>query len=149
MNLLGPASRQAVTDAQDQTGETPFLEVLWSWCGAVAEERGLTPPKKNVTAMTARLTAHLTWVAEQPWVVDFSEEIGGLVYAVQKITMTAPRKQLLKGVTCLGCGMSSLVRYFPGDYAAECLNCPSQKYSDRDYELLVQGQARGLESVNP
>lgn len=77
LNLLGPASRQAVTDAQDQGGETPFLEVLWSWCGAVTEERGLTLPKRNVTAMTARLTAHLTWICEQPWVVDFSEEIGG------------------------------------------------------------------------
>ncbi|MET7347443.1 hypothetical protein [Streptomyces mirabilis] len=144
LNLLGPASRQAVTNARDQTGETPFLALLESWCQALSEERAVDHVKRNVTAMTARLTAHLPWICAQEWVADFAEEIGGLVYAVQKITMTAPKKQPLRGVTCPSCESLTLVRHFPGDWAAECALCPSVRLDDRDYEDLVRSQAAKL-----
>lgn len=142
LNLLGPASRQAVTDVQDQTGSAPFLEVLASWCAAVTEERSLTRVRKHVVAMTARLTAHLGWICEQPWVTDFEEEIRDLVRTTQRITMTEPRKELLRGVTCPSCEGLTLVRYFPGDWAAECVLCSSVKLDQRDYENLVRDQAQ-------
>ncbi|MFI5979170.1 hypothetical protein [Streptomyces sp. NPDC051452] len=149
LNMLGPASPDAVTDAQDQTGSVPFLEVLWSWTQAITHERGLTPVRKHVTAMTARLTAHLPWICEQGWVGDFAQEIHDLVRTSQRITLTEPRRELLKGVTCPSCELTALVRYFPGDWAAECRNCPSVKLDRHDYEALVQGQARTLDGVNP
>ncbi|BAC73246.1 hypothetical protein AQJ43_23650 [Streptomyces avermitilis] len=144
LNLLGPASRQPVTDARDQTGETPFLALLESWCQAVSEERALDHVKTNVTAMTAMLTAHLPWICDQPWVVEFAEEIRALVHTVQRITMTQPRKELLRGVTCPSCEGLTLVRHFPGDWSAECALCPSVRLDERDYRLLVQSQAQGL-----
>ncbi|MDX3712755.1 hypothetical protein PV733_28210 [Streptomyces europaeiscabiei] len=142
LNLLGPASRQPVTDAEDQTGAVPFLALLESWCTALSDERAVTPARKHVTAMTVRLTAHLGWICEQPWVRDFQEEIRELVRAVQRITMTQPRKELLRGVACPSCGGLTLVRHFPGDWAAECALCPAVKLDQRDYADLVKAQAR-------
>ncbi|MFD9920635.1 hypothetical protein ACFWXR_14270 [[Kitasatospora] papulosa] len=149
LNLLGPAARQAVADGEDQTGPAPLLAVLETWCEALADERGLTPVRKHVTAMTERLTRHLPWICEQPWVREFQEEIRDLVRTTQKITLTEPRKELLRGVTCPSCEGLTLVRYSPGDWSAECALCPSVKLDQRDYNLLVQSQARGLEAVNP
>ncbi|MEU5448677.1 hypothetical protein [Streptomyces californicus] len=144
LNLLGPSARQSVTDARDQTGPVPFLAVLESWTEAVTEERRLKPTGKSVTAMTARLTGHLTWICEQPWVADFFEEIRELLTTAQRITMTQPRKELLRGVTCPTCQGLTLVRNVPGDWAAECEMC-HVKLNDREYALLVQTQAKALE----
>ncbi|MEV1096463.1 hypothetical protein AB0I87_13460 [Streptomyces sp. NPDC049952] len=144
LNLLGPASRDAVTDAQDQTGPAPLLETLWSWCAVVSDERGLTPVRRDFKEVLSRLVTHLPWIYERPWVRDFEEEIRDLVRATQKITMTEPRKELLRGVTCPGCSMLSLVRFRPGDWHAECLSCPSIRLDSYDYELLVQSQAAKL-----
>ncbi|MER6112407.1 hypothetical protein [Streptomyces hirsutus] len=148
LNLLGPAARDAVSDAEDQTGPAPFLAVLESWCEAVSEGRGLTPVTRDVTSMTRRLTAHLPWLCEQPWVVDFAEEIRDLVRTCQRITLTEPRREILTGVRCPGCEEKSLVRHFPGDWSAECLNCAAMKFDERDYQALVKAQAeRELDSV--
>ncbi|WP_371538413.1 hypothetical protein OG210_21955 [Streptomyces sp. NBC_00466] len=144
LNLLGPAARQNVTDAQDQTGPVPFLAVLETWCEAVAEERYLTPVRRHVTAMTALLTAHLGWICEQPWVRDFEEELRELLKTSQRITMTEPRKELLRGVTCPSCEGLTLIRYFPGDWAAECALCSAVRLDQHDYDLLVQSQAAKL-----
>jgi hypothetical protein len=150
LNLLGPASPDAVTSVLDQVGPVPFLETLWSWSQAITYERGLTPVRKHVTTMTARLTAHLPWICEQDWVADFAEEIRDLVRTAQRITMTEPVRELLKGVICPSCEMTALVRYFPGDWAAECRNCPSVKLDQQDYEALVKAQAQRVhDAVNP
>ncbi|MGW0854159.1 hypothetical protein [Streptomyces sp. NPDC002690] len=141
LNLLGPASRDAVTDAHDQVGPAPFLEVLRSWCEAVTEERRLTPVRRDVSSMVTLLTRHLGWICERPWVRDFDEEIRDLLRTVQRITLTEPRKELLKGVTCPSCEGLTLVRYVPGDWAAECALCQSVKLDRRDYENLVRDQA--------
>ncbi|MFE4918989.1 hypothetical protein [Streptomyces sp. NPDC056661] len=141
LNMLGPASSDAVTTVLDQVGETPFLAVLEGWCDVVTQERGLNPVKRHVTAMTARLTAHLPWIVEQPWVGDFAEEIADLVRTCQRITLTEPRRELLRGVTCPSCESLTLVRYFPGDWAAECTQCASVRLDAQDYEALVRYQA--------
>ncbi|GAA5078724.1 hypothetical protein [Streptomyces similanensis] len=138
LNMLGPASRQPVTDAEDQAGPMPFLETLATWCEAVADERGLKSVKRHVTTMTTRLTAHLPWIFEQGFVKEFFEEIQDLVRTCQKITLTEPRRELLKGVACPSCDGLTLVRYFPGDWAAECTLCPSVRLDERDYRALVQ-----------
>ncbi|WP_327131994.1 hypothetical protein OG311_13465 [Streptomyces sp. NBC_01343] len=144
LNLLGPASRQAVIDAEDQVGDTPFLEVLGSWSEAVTDERRLTPVSRNVTALTTRLTGNLTWIYEQPWVADFFGEIEELLRAAQRITMTRPRKELLRGITCPSCEGLTLVRYVPGAWAAECVMC-WVKLNDEEYGRLVKTQARALQ----
>ncbi|MER6236519.1 hypothetical protein ABT185_10695 [Streptomyces clavifer] len=149
LNLLGPASPDAVTDSQDQTGSVPFLAVLETWCHAVIHERALTPVMRDVTSMVTLLTRHLPWICEQPWSADFQEEIQDLVRTSQKLTLTEPRKELLRGVTCPSCEGLTLVRHSPGDWAAECALCPSVRLDQRDYELLVQSQARDLEVINP
>ncbi|MFC4609746.1 hypothetical protein ACFO9E_18275 [Streptomyces maoxianensis] len=146
---MGPSARDAVADGEDQTGETPLLAVLESWTEAVVDERGLTPVRRDVSSMVTLLTRHLPWVCEREWVRDFEEEIRELLKVTQKITMTEPVRQMLRGVTCPSCSMLSLVRYHPGDWAAECLNCPSQRFDERDFKSLVMAQARGLERVNP
>jgi len=146
LNMLGPAARQSVTDGVDQVGSTPFLEVLWSWCEAVADERGLRPVRKHVTAMTARLTTHLTWICEQPWVTDFESEIQELLKTVRAITRTQPRRVPLP-VTCPSCSMLTLVREDHSGWAAECLNCPAVKLDARDYGELVRVATQTLEAV--
>ncbi|MET8114029.1 hypothetical protein [Streptomyces prasinus] len=138
LNMLGLASRQPVTDVEDQVGPAPFLETLATWCEAVADERGLTPVKHHVTAMTTRLTAHLPWIFEQSFVREFAEEIQDLVRTCQKITLTEPRRELLRGVTCPSCDGLTLVRHHPGDWAAECTLCPSVRLDEQDYRQLVQ-----------
>ncbi|MFE6627369.1 hypothetical protein ACFVNB_08995 [Streptomyces rochei] len=142
LNLLGPAARDAVTDARDQEGQVPFLAVLEGWCEAVVEERGLTGVRGDVSSMTTLLTRQLPWICEQPWVADFQEEIRALVRTSQRITLTEPRREVLKGVRCPSCEMLSLVRYFPGDWSAQCLHCSSVRLDERDYRLLIQSQAQ-------
>ncbi|MEU6449620.1 hypothetical protein [Streptomyces sp. NPDC046979] len=142
LNLLGPAARDAVTDARDQEGSVPFLAVLEGWCEAVVEERGLTGVRKDVSSMVTLLTRHLPWVCEQTWVADFQQEIRDLVRTSQQITMTQPRREHLSGIRCPRCEEMSLWRYFPSDWRAECLNCPVVKLDQRDYDDLVSGQAQ-------
>ncbi|MFJ9353737.1 hypothetical protein [Streptomyces mirabilis] len=150
LNLLGPASRQSVTDARDQVGSVPFLETLAGWCEAVVYERGLTPIRRDLTAMIRLLTAHLSWICEQPWCPDFYEEIRDLLRTSQKITMTEPVRQMLKGVMCPSCSMASMVRYLPDVYAARCMNCDSIRLDEHDYRLLVERQVRDAQhAVNP
>ncbi|MFD9618482.1 hypothetical protein ACFWB2_14600 [Streptomyces virginiae] len=141
MNLLGPAARQAVSDAEDQVGPVPFLAVLSGWCEAVNDERDLTPVRRNVVTLTARLTAHLPWICEQPWVTDFEAEIRDLLRVVQGITMTRPRRVPLPGVRCPSCTGLTLVREDHSGWAAECGHCPAVKLDQRDYEDLVKAQA--------
>jgi hypothetical protein len=98
--------------------------------------------------MTARLTAHLPWIFEQSFVKEFFEEIHDLVRTCQKITLTEPRRELLRGVTCPSCDGLTLVRYYPGDWSAECILCPSVRLNERDYKQLVQ-QAYQAVSASP
>ncbi|MGW3154025.1 hypothetical protein ACWDG9_04875 [Streptomyces sp. NPDC001073] len=146
LNLLGPASRQGVMN-EDQGGPTPFLEVLWSWTQAVTEELRLTPVRKHVTAMTTRLTAHLPWICNQPWVGDFEEEIRELLRVVQGVTRTKPRRVPLPGVTCPSCGGLTLIREDHSGWEAECGLCPAVKLDQRDYEALVREQSKALEDA--
>ncbi|WP_424570805.1 hypothetical protein [Streptomyces sp. CH-036] len=145
INLLGPSARQSVSDGRDQTGEMPFLAVLESWAEVIEEGLRLKPVRRHVMTLTARLTGHLPWVYEQPWVSDFFEEIQDLLKTSQRITMTQPRRELLRGVTCPSCEGLTMVRHFPGDWAAECALCPSVRLDERDYEGLVKEQARRAE----
>ncbi|MGW5198622.1 hypothetical protein [Streptomyces spiralis] len=138
LNLLGPHARQSVTDGLDQTGPVPFLGVLEAWCEVVVEERRLTAVRRDVSSMTTLLTQHLRWIAEQVWVGDFEEEIRGLLRTTRRITLTEPRRELLTGVTCPSCDGLTLVRYYPGDWAAQCVLCPSVRLNERDYQQLVQ-----------
>ncbi|MFE9865889.1 hypothetical protein ACFYPZ_24645 [Streptomyces sp. NPDC005506] len=141
LNLLGPWARQNVSDAEDQVGPVPVLAVLETWCQVVTEERRLTPVRVHVSTMVTLLTRHLPWICEQGFVKEFFEEIRELLRTTQKITMTEPRKELLRGVTCPSCEGLTLVRYFPGDWAAECVLCSAVRLDQHDYNLLVQSQA--------
>jgi hypothetical protein len=140
LSILGPASRQAVTDGQDQVGPTPFLEVLRTWVEAVEDERRLTPVRRNVTGLVDRLLTHLRWIAEQPWVADFQREIEELVKVSRRITGTETRMELLRGVCCPSCGQFTMVRYVPDDYAARCRFCTSVCLDSYDWDLLVKAQ---------
>jgi hypothetical protein len=147
LSLLGPSSRQAVTDARDQVGPVPLLEVLASWAAVVTEERHLTPVRRNVVSLVDHLTRHLEWIAEQSWVADFYREVEDLLRITRRITMTEHHVELLRGVACPSCGMFSMVRNTPGDWAAECRFCPSVRLDDRDYADLVQVQARDADDT--
>jgi hypothetical protein len=147
LNLLGPASRQDPSDGQDQVGSTPFLAVLAGWCEVVEEERRLTPCRRNATTMTNRLLTDLTWIAEQSFAGDFFGEIEELLKAAQRITMTAPVMELLRGVVCPSCERFTMVRHHPSPWAAECRLCPSVKLDQADFDALVRGQARDADDT--
>jgi hypothetical protein len=100
LSLLGPASPQAVSDARDQTGPTPFLAILQSWCEALEDERRLTPCRRNVRGMVDRLTQHLTWVCEQSFAGDFFEEIEELLRVFRRITLTEGRRPAQSQAAC-------------------------------------------------
>lgn len=139
LNLLGPAAKGGVMTAVDQMGPVPVLELLLSWCDVVAEGRRLKPVRRHVTAVTARLTAHLGWICEQDWVVDFEAEIRELLRTVRAVTRTEPRRVLLP-VPCPSCQMLAMVREDWSGWAAECANCTSVKLDERDYGALVNDQ---------
>jgi hypothetical protein len=144
LSLLGPASRQTVTDARDQGGQTPFVEVLAEWVALLDEERSLTSCRRTVPDLTARLLTHLPWVTMQPFVGDLYREIEELLRVVRRITLAEPsgRMELLRGVACPSCGRFSMVRHHPSDWRAECRFCPAIRLDDAAYEDLVEGQAR-------
>jgi hypothetical protein len=140
LSLLGPASRQNPSDARDQVGPVPFAAVLAGWVGVLDEERNLTPCRRNVTAMTERLAAHLGWICTRPWVRDFFTEIEELLKAVRKITLTETRMELVRGLCCPSCGRFSMVRYVPDNYAARCRFCDSIRLDQSDLDALIRGQ---------
>jgi len=140
LSLLGPSSRQAVTDARDQVGPVPLLKVLASWAEVVTEERHLTGVRRNVTTLVDRLTRHLNWIAEQPWVGDFYREVEDLLRVVTRITGTQPQMELIRGVTCPTCQQFTLVRYYPSDWRAQCRFCEAVRLDQADYDALVRGQ---------
>ncbi|MFI1409390.1 hypothetical protein ACH4Y0_05590 [Streptomyces sp. NPDC020707] len=150
LNMLGPASRQAVTDARDQVGAVPFLEVLSGWAEVVTEGLRLPPVRRHVTPLTARLTGHVAWIVEQDWAADFAEEIRELVRTVERMTAmpSKPTRQFLTGVRCPTCDRDPMVRIVPSDWAAECRFCPAVKLDQRDYEALVREQSKALEDAN-
>jgi hypothetical protein len=139
LSLIGPAAAGPVMHGEDQAGPTPVLELLLSWCDVIAEGRGLKPVRRHVTAVTVRLTAHLPWIVEQEWVVDFEAEVRELLRTIRGVTRTEPRRVPLL-VMCPRCEMRSMIREDHSGWAAECVNCPAMKLDQRDYNLLIKGQ---------
>lgn len=73
--LVGPVAAGNLTssDGDDDTPHAPT--VLASWTAMVREERDLAPQDSSLTADRRLLSDHLQWIAEQPWVDDFADEL--------------------------------------------------------------------------
>lgn len=63
-----------------------ILGVLSSWANLVVEQRGVSTPDRNVTALSALLHKHSAWLADQPFAGDASEEFTRLVSFALRVT---------------------------------------------------------------
>lgn len=57
---------------------TEIRHVLVAWCRLVSEERGISPPADDVTAMGAYLVRHAEWLAAREYAGEAADELAGL-----------------------------------------------------------------------
>lgn len=68
-----------VGDARRDVDHPRMLTTLGSWSGLVANQRGLTPPSRSVSATTAFLLRNAAWLTAHAAAGEVSEEIAKLV----------------------------------------------------------------------
>jgi hypothetical protein len=84
--LRDPATRSTTVPEVNRERNGPRLEsngpdapdvaaTLADWCHRVATERGTSVPTNGVEAMLTALRTHLSWIAAQPWVVEFDRQL--------------------------------------------------------------------------
>lgn len=62
-----------------------ILSVLGSWSGLVAQERGIVPPARTVTALALFLRHHASWLAAHETAAEAADEVGRLVRAARRV----------------------------------------------------------------
>ncbi|MGW5734163.1 MULTISPECIES: helix-turn-helix domain-containing protein [Streptomyces] len=76
---------------------TSILTTLSSWCGLVAEGRGLSAPRRSVLPLSAFLVRHADWLAAHPAVPEATREVALLVRRARRIAHEEPRRTVRVG----------------------------------------------------
>lgn len=157
--LLGPASPGDVTllpdprpgvvhPREDQDGQQPVHATLTAWALLVVEESpgGLTSlptphvsPVWHLRRLTAWLTPHLDWMADQPWADEWDTELRDQWARLRRTAGHEPLVHRLQ-VPCPACGLRCLVRH-DGDDRVVCdrrsTGCGT-KWSEETYDALAR-----------
>lgn len=96
---------------------TEIAATLASWSGLVAEERGLTAPRRAVPPMAAFLRAHADWLAAHPAAEDATREVARLVRTARRLTRRDTQRRVVIG-PCVKTGC-------PGELTAHLSGRPS------------------------
>jgi hypothetical protein len=81
--------------AADEHGTLGVLGVLTGWARIIREDRDLSWPSRVSVASERRLISdHLDWIARQPWLDEFEDEIRRLHRQLQQANGTAPEPPL-------------------------------------------------------
>lgn len=106
------ASYQAgrdVPELTDQRGEAHFYDEVRSYARLVEEESGDDwDDTRTLTGAVTYLTAHLTWIADQPWVDEFAGKIDDLRRSAHRIAPWRPQR-ILEQEPCTGCNIRAVV----------------------------------------
>jgi hypothetical protein len=62
-----------------------ILAVLGSWSGMVAEQRGVTAPRRTVSALAKFLGVHMDWIATHSAAGDATQEVAQLVRWARRV----------------------------------------------------------------
>lgn len=109
---------------------------LVSWALLVREERGLRGPDSDTPARLAPwLLGQLDWVAGQPWVDDFADEIRDLTVKADQITGRKPLRNRLEP-PCPRCLARELGRW-DGASEVDCGACGAS-WDERLYPAMVR-----------
>lgn len=88
--LVPPGQAQVLTSGTREIGlrlnpraiasRTGIVAVLAAWSKLIAEERGIVPPAGEVSAMSAFVAAHATWLSAYPAADDCVDELRELAH---------------------------------------------------------------------
>ncbi|MCX4661485.1 hypothetical protein [Streptomyces uncialis] len=134
LTLLGPAAPGTVRDPHgDQTGPTPIHALLTTWTRTLATDRGLPvlAAPGTIPVLATRLSAHMEWIAHQPWAADLHTELDELLRQVRRITHTRPARRPCRA-PCR-CGAWALTAQDWAEYI-ECGIC-GRLYTRTEYQL--------------
>jgi hypothetical protein len=67
-----------------------IVGTLSSWCGLVAEERQVTPPPRDVAALTAFLRRHAAWLAAHSAAGEAAAELTAVARAARRVVRAEP-----------------------------------------------------------
>jgi hypothetical protein len=83
--LTGTGEKPLPIDPRMADLRVDARDILAGWSRMTAEERHLSPPRRNLKALCAFLGTHLAWVTAQDWVDEFAREafdLGGKAAAI-------------------------------------------------------------------
>ncbi|MGW0905773.1 hypothetical protein [Streptomyces sp. NPDC002853] len=84
---------------------TSILTTLSSWCGLVAEGRGISAPRRSVEPLSLFLVRHADWLAVHPAVGEATREVAQLARRARRIAHGERRRTVRVGPCATqGCG---------------------------------------------
>jgi hypothetical protein len=106
--VRGRRSAGICLDDQTMAVRSDTIRVLCSWCGMVADERGVAGPSgPDVRMLASFLRAHLDWLAGHTAAADFAGEIAGLAADLRQVLSPAQVRTIDLAVCARdGCGRS-------------------------------------------
>jgi hypothetical protein len=138
------ATKEAISGAAVDV-RAAILEVLAAWSGLVCKERKVTPPARDVPALSQFLRRHLEWLARHAAAGDLVSEIGHLARAARRVTDPTPARRL-GSCRCPepDCGGDLVAHLHAGPEGAEirCTRCGRSWASARWATLARQSGER-------
>jgi hypothetical protein len=120
-----------------------ILTTLASWSGLVADQRGLSAPRRDATELCAFLVRHARWMAAHPAAAEMTEEVARLVKAAHRVTRSGPQRRIALGACveaeCGGQLVASLSGHAASTNTAtiQCDAEPSHRWAGRHWSEIL------------
>nr|AGH68896.1 hypothetical protein [Streptomyces sp. CNH189] len=128
-----------------------ILALLESWSRTVVERLGTTAPRRTVPHLARFLTLHLQWITAQPSVVEFAEEIEGLVAELRRTIDPDPSDVRTLTRKCVMDGCPGTISASPrsgGNTGSGSISCSSghswKVHEWLDLRKLMERQRKGV-----
>jgi hypothetical protein len=123
------------------------LSTLSSWSALVADERGVTAPRREVREMVVFLHRHLTWLMRHPAVRDLVAEVDEAVHQARRCLQSGQSRQVQVG-TCrkpdcsgtLVAHMRSSGSGLPSEI--RCVSDPTHRWAPHEWHAFIPSSAR-------
>ncbi|HEX8007020.1 MAG TPA: hypothetical protein VF482_11395 [Trebonia sp.] len=89
--VAGGGTAGLVLDERVTEARGGIVAVLASWSGLVADERGVSRPRRDAAELSAFLAVHLDWLLDHPAGPCFAEELLAAAAAAREVSDSGPR----------------------------------------------------------
>jgi hypothetical protein len=89
--VAGSGTTGLVLDERVTEARRGIMAVLASWSGLVADERGVSRPRRDAAELSAFLAVHLDWLLDHRAGPCFAEELLAAAAAAREVSGSGPR----------------------------------------------------------